>query len=1020
MSDSQAVSNRDQHDVELSQDSVNDLHGLLVSYRNDQLDMNVKSDLKRKFRVRYKCMDTYGNFIAFGTTGGAIYLYKMKAITHSSCELVQLIPCDQGSIEVIKFLPNPRTDDLLIAIGTTRGSLIIFKLINTKQFSNNLSSVNNLDQNQSLHSELICDEIYRAVLFTSNNNGIKLLECDQDLLDSSNPFNRLYICDSANRLYVLDRTTIYNSSRRKLIPLSIYANQQKSHLPSLILSFNNSDIKINQINVQRSQLLISTDETTLLFDEAVHHISEIGTKKRRKGFYGACFFNPNYKPMRISQINGTENQLNQDRSSENFTPYSSTASINELENLIIFVARQGFRLWQAKVEREPTVKLTHQFEPLIKSSRYARQLVELQNEPLEDLSVDIDLATETMEEFERDQLITMKSDHFERLTQIYSLTLGNLLLSYSQNELFVLDPIGAKLIVWHHQKETIIHVSCSENELFIWSLSTPVTGGDFKEFKLQRLVLLAPTQFVLELHRLHRYWTIVLFVDKFDKLFCSKMALPLDGSSIITTEGGLLRNVLMNAWDMYRTRILLEGQDDDEDIGELNKAIVNGDSSKHAKFEKIICQIIEESKQLKQSLDNLQDSRFFVTMADENIDRLFIEPYTSLVSLEVSIADLHTNHVIHFSKDALNRHKSVANLSRNIQSSQRQISNQTKSSLDLTRPTESVRGQDGDYLGTKNGQSTDHDGKVLVERLRPKRRVESEIGDKTNEQTEKITNSNQRPSFSIEGTLANDKFNESDEKIEDTQSKDSETTNKATCLEDDLEKRRNDFRCSRCQWPKARAHLRELDSIQRIQMNWIDENLSTNFEANIDQIEQIAFKSGLWRLYLKCLAAKDINGYIVCCISLNDIRLLESEKFTNRYSSEDFLELILEKLDSAVRVQSKIFENKDKTNETELTVCLKCESVIDPAIKPDDSDTRQVSVYQDEDESSYFNLTNLFDRFTLKRHVDVRKYISLMAKHSELLKNSNLTSNFYLKAISRYVTNQSAISKTNKINQVRA
>lgn len=1042
-----------------------DLNGLLVSYKDDQLNECVKLALKRKTRVRYKCMDTFSNFLAFGTSGGAIYLFKLKSITHSSCSLISMIPCDQGSIEVIKFLPNPQTDNLLIAIGTKRGSLVIFKLsqvINTGVSNFSLNDQNSIiqqhiQQHTNPSQQAICVEIYRAEGFT-NNNAIKLIEYDQDLLDPSYPFNKLYVCDSTNRLYVLDSTTIYAFKQTLRL---FYSN----HLPSLIFSVTDSEI--NQINVQRSQLLISTNETTRLFNEQTNQIYTIGTQKRRQGFYGACFFNPIYKPLRILHIGGVNQQQqaninnikrngNNQQANSQQTVYSSTTSINDLENLLIFVARPSFRLWQVNYERK--VKLTHQFEPLIKNSPFAGQIVELDNKPIdidneeervnENFNVIIDKFKPTLtlnaENSDNNDPNSqskststqpfLKSDHFQKLIHIYSSTLGNLILSYTQHELFVVDPIGAKLIVWHSfWPSSIVQVCCSENELFIW---TRLDGDSNEHFKVERLVLLAPTQFILELHRLHRYWTMILFVQLFSDLFRHRMALPLGGNSIITTEGGLLRNVLLNAWDIY--------ENNNSTTTTLNNDThcYREDEQDCSEFKRIIDEIVDESRQLKQSLENLTDSRFFLTMTSENIDRLCSEPYASLVSLEVSIADLHSNHVIHFSKEALNRHKSVANLSRNLSSMNKlnqqhsDNNNHAKSNFNLTSYEDSHSQESNNTKKESNNNN-----KVIVERLKPTRKISSDNKGKEEDQnqtslvsTKLRDNQINQPFFSIRESKEPQRFNDAVDDVKETSNfstsandkSKSQQDNRVTSFENDLERRRKEGRCEHCHWPYKRIHLRHLDSIQQIQIKWIETNLSDNFEENLEQIQEIAFKHGLWRMFLKCLAFKNqLDDYITCCMVLNDVRLLNSEQFTKTScTQEELLDKILIQLTSKIVNQSKQLFNNDNQTKEERIICYKCNKEIvihnDQAnnycqLEPDvnieeEYENSSAKIDQDDDDDEFsFNLPNLFDQFSMKRHADVKKIVHQLLNYPELLNSCKLNSTFYLKAISTLITNQSPL-----------
>lgn len=882
---------------------TDELHGLLVTYCDDQLNECVKSAIRRKSRVRYKSMDTFAKFLAFGTSGGAIYLFTSKSSSNSSCSLITVIPCDQGSIEVIRFLSSSQTNDLLVAIGTSRGSLVVFRLILPIS-----------------EDDPVCDEIYKAESFT-NNSAIRLIECDQNFLDSTpSLFSKLYICDSANRIYVLESSSIYSNKQS----LRLFYT---SHLPSLILSVNDS--KINQISVHKSQLLISTDETTRLFSEQTNQINIIGRKKRKEGFYGSCFFNPDYKPF---------NKMVQVNRSKILSPYSSTNSLHELENLFIFVARPMFRLWQVNNRRE--VMFTHQFDSQVKAVKY-NQIIELQNEPLNEDAIDDPVAIMTHFLKSRDELeptINLrKSDHFEKLTQIYSSTIGNLLLSYTQHNIFIIDPIRAKLIIRHFQESPIVQVCCNENELYVWSRVD--TDGDQRDFQVKRLVLMAPTQFVLELHRIHSYLTMAVFVQHFSDLFRHQMALPLSGPTTITTEGGLLRNVLLNAQDMCESR------------AKDNEVWTSCDE-----FRRMITDIIEESKQLQKSFENLTDSRFFLTMTSDNIDRLCTEPYASLLSLEVSIKDLHTTKVIHFNKDAIVRHKSVANLSQGIK-----------------------------MLNAAAGRKNISVAKSTIELSR-----------RLDEQPENELDDQQ---FNKNQAEAPEKNAENCEPL---------TTIKEVHLEEpadrELQRMIDTRRCTNCHWPRSRSHLKRLDASQRIQLNWIESNLMGNFEENVDRIETHAFKHGLWHMFLKCLAFKNqLADYITCCMLLDDIRLLEVEQLMIiRYGEEMLLEITLEHLGRKAELFDRIKEEK-LTSDEKKDICLKCEAELEPLEQISDEELISNGMIGDDNQEDAFDfrLVNLIGQFLSRKDADFKKIIRCLLKFPKLLDGSRIPSAFFLKAIAK-------------------
>lgn len=886
-----------------------ELHGLFVSYEDDQLNERVKATLKQKTRVKFNCMDTFSDYIAFGSSSGAIYLYKLDIPYHASCELISMWPCDQGSIEVIKFLPEPvNSDDPLIVIGTTKGSIVVFRF-----------SIN--------QRALIRNEIYKDKLSTNEECGVKILE-------GNNPFSKLYICDKANRLYVLDIDTIYSKNTFRALCID-----QK---PSLLYVVEDSSI--NQISVYGSHLLISTNETTRFFDDQSPESKIIGKQQRKQGFYGACFF-------------------------------------SDLETISIFVARPDFRLWQVNYNDELNVMFTHQFKSSIKTFKYPN-VINLQIKPSEDDEKDD--PSSVMMHFSRDaKRRDVVSKNFQKIIPIFSKTLGNLLLSYTQNDVFVINPISAQLIACYSQAIPIIQVCCNDREIFIWSLNNI---GERHQYELKRLVLLSPAQFVIELHRLNRFLTLIEFVEHFSELFRSRMALPIHGTNVIKIDGGLLRNILINAWNVYSYKIAANDGNEDEYIDQ-----------RHSEFRDMVGTILREGGQLKESLENLTDSRFLIPISNENIDRLCSEPYASLVSLQVCLKDLHSSHVIHFTKDALNRHKSVINLSQSIQNLRSNSNLITKSSFDLNSKT--TKKNEVEWQKPSD--------KVIVERQKPRRATKLQI-----DQPAQIKGQSNNY---LDNIIENQAFFDSQSSMKSDGNPNSLPTSieitgeieeeEEKCVDKRAPETDESLRCKSCQWPKPRIHLKNLNSTQRIQLAWIETNLLVNLEENISQIKELSFKHGLWCIFLKCLAfSNELDDYITCCMMLDDIRLLDDRFVITRRGEDKIVDKLL------VHLSKKIKLTKDNKK-----ICLKCASEFEIIVDEKGCD----SVNYQEDKLS-FTLVNLFESFMLRPNTDMKKIIECSMNHRELLNTSKIPTKFYLKVIAfaTLIANQSPLSRI-RLNQLR-
>lgn len=935
--------------------ATGDLHGLLVTFEDDQLNECIKATFKQKTRVRFNCMDTFSGLLAFGSSSGAIYLYKFTQFNHSSCDLISMIPCEQGSIEAIKFLPNLRDDDLLVAIGTTRGSIVVFRF---PPYEQTLSRT---------------ETIYKEKLSTHEDFGIKFIDADK-------PFTKLYICDERNRLYVLDIDTIYSVGKW-------FVNQRPSKLYAV------EDSNINQISINGSQLLISTDETTRFFNELDQNPEAliIGKKPRKKGYYGACFFNPDYRPVDsmqqvVNQKSGTSSE------------YSSTTSINESEKLLIFVSRPLFRLWQ--VDHLLNVKCTHQFKPLINNFPLPN-VVNLRHKPLE--QDERDDPRQVMDCFSKTsvQQRKVKGDHFQRIIQIHILPHGNLLLTHTQHDLFVIKvdanpPGGAELIACYSQEMPIVQVCCNENEIFIWSAETnksksgineESTGRSYFEFK--RLLLLTPYQLVLELHRTHRTVTLMMFVQHFCNLFRRRMALPLSGPEkqheTLTQESGMLRNLLVAAWES-KSRGLDEIEEEEE---------------KFEQIKNLVEEIVSEKRNFKRSLDNLNDSAFLMNLTPENLDRICCEPITSLLLLEVSLKDLHTNRIVRFNEDATNRHKSMGNLFQSLQ--------KLKSCADLTaKSTYDLKTNLDDNRIKSDVSKTPRDKEVVVERRRPKRFHKStrELGNDKGDTGRVLERPESLASLMLEESYTTDGTNNDTANLDHFLSNGTEDDIKKQAIEE--VKVEETDRCKSCRWPGPRSHLKHLNSSQQIQLNWIEANLVKNFEENLDQIKERSLKHGLWLIFLKCLAYSDeLDDYITCCMMLDDVRLLEVENHViTRHKEEKVVECLLKHLNR--RAELTLSSNK-------LT-CLKCNNELEMS---NDKITSEEEGNSQEDELS-FTLVNLFEQFMLRPNADAKRFIDCLLNHRELLNVSKIPAKFYLKVIAfaTLIANQSPISR--RLNQLRS
>ena len=431
-------------------------------------------------------------------------------------------------------------------------------------------------------------------------------------------------------------------------------------------------------------------------------------------------------------------------------------------------------------------------------------------------------------------------------------------------------------------------------------------------------------------------------------------------------------------------------------------------------------------------MTNLVDSRFFLTMTNENLERLCCEPYTSLVSLEVSIASLHTNHMIHFSREALNRHKSAANLAQSVKNLNCKVK-QAKSSFNLSSNRRKLSPEDDEQLPPtrrrselslfgpedgSGGSASQYGATVIVERQKPNKNLSKK---EEEEETDEEVSRGERGGFSsLQNRQEDFKQSESDKLNNDDEDDDCDKEKR----EEDEEKTRQveqvqvfevDLqRCPNCKWPCARSHLKPMHSSQQIQFNWIRENLMDNFEENVDEIEERCLKHSLWHLLLKCLAFKNkLDDYITCCVMLDDIRLLNIEQFIiTRRDEDEIIDRVLVHLGRKVEFDK---EREVKDDEHRQEHCFKCKACFElPSVRKRrsnspsdyqvDEEEEDFDVEEDEkeDEGVSFNLENLFEQFMMRRNADVKKAISRLLKHPKLLNSCRIPAKFYLRVIANY------------------
>lgn len=189
------------------------------------------------------------------------------------------------------------------------------------------------------------------------------------------------------------------------------------------------DSGIVQLDSYSKYLLISTKTKTYLCDTVNEYYKQIG-KKLRDGNFGCCFY-------RTKSISAVENK--------------SISSDNEqsTDNIKIFCARPGCRLWEADFESK--VLCTHQFK--------------------ESLSL-LQSNITSFQEFSDGRLKMSDSsdsflEHFN-FAHLYLLN-NNFLITFDNNGFYIVDLTKMVLAFWNSNFKNIKNVKVFKNYIYIWT-----------------------------------------------------------------------------------------------------------------------------------------------------------------------------------------------------------------------------------------------------------------------------------------------------------------------------------------------------------------------------------------------------------------------------------------------------------------------------------------------------------------------------------------------------------------------
>ncbi|KAK0165386.1 hypothetical protein PV328_003902 [Microctonus aethiopoides] len=348
-------------------------------------------------RIKYTCINTSTNYIVLGSTSGSLYLF-----TREPCIFQQLIPLSEGP--VIHLLISP--DEKTIALATKRGSVCI---INLKPTIKLLSVLN-----EHINETITC-------------------------LCWNEKSTEIYVGDCNGKI--------------STIVLSIFTVNGMFQPPTCTLM--HLDSTIVQMDFSMRYLLVSTLTRCYICDTAHEQFKQIGNKAR-DGEYGGCFY-------KIININQSEKKLS---NTENDKILNKTSGINsiiglsdemndEQQNLIVYCARPGCRLWE--VTTNGIVIKTHQFKdalPILSSNIYITPTIKLLQQSINNKN-------------DKQQFNSNPSHNFSRLIVVNK----KYLLSYTTNSLYIIDPINATVILWTDEFTNIAMIHIIDDKIYLMTLS---------------------------------------------------------------------------------------------------------------------------------------------------------------------------------------------------------------------------------------------------------------------------------------------------------------------------------------------------------------------------------------------------------------------------------------------------------------------------------------------------------------------------------------------------------------------
>jgi hypothetical protein len=267
---------------------------ILIRSDSAQLNRQLNKPIGSSKRIRYTCATACDLKLVCGASSGSLYLFELTRTEDEPGSCVQFerkILYNEGPVSAISLVRQ--ADCWYLAFGTANGSLILLQQYESDGVAWRELTVCSRFAERTISSLALC----------ANKAG---------------DVSVYFACDD-HSVYVFERLQ------------SVSQLLFRPSVPSRLLKL---DSKVHQLHVWQSHvLLVAADERSLLLDLVDIGLTQLGSRPRPSGHFGACF-------------------------------YSVEAKANASK--CVFSARPGLRLWQVNVQGQ--VLVTHQFKSFVNSN----------------------------------------------------------------------------------------------------------------------------------------------------------------------------------------------------------------------------------------------------------------------------------------------------------------------------------------------------------------------------------------------------------------------------------------------------------------------------------------------------------------------------------------------------------------------------------------------------------------------------------------------------------------------------